>query len=134
MNGVLVDSCILIDLFTDDINWGEWSESILEKYSQTNSLYINSIIYAEISVNFNNIEELDSVLTELGIKVIEIPREALFLAGKAFLKYRRNKGAKTSPLPNFYIGAHALVAQFGLITRDLRKYKQHYTRVRLIHP
>jgi len=134
MNGILVDSCILLDLFTDDPHWADWSESILEEYSQTNTLYINSIIYAEVSIGFEKIEEVENAISELGLKVIELPREALFLAGKAFLKYRRNKGTKNSPLPDFFIGAHSAVSEFNLITRDSAKYKTYFPQVKLIHP
>jgi len=134
MNGVFVDSCVLLDLFTDDENWADWSESTLEKYSQTNTLYINSIVYTEISIGFNKVEEVESAIEELGIKVLEMPREALFLTGKAFLKYRKNKGNKISPLPDFFIGAHASVSRFGLITRDLAKYKTYFPQIKLIHP
>lgn len=134
MNGILVDSCILLDLFTDDPNWADWSENILEKYSRTNTLYINSIIYTEISIGFSNIEDVEKAISELGLKVLEIPREALFLTGKVFLKYRRNKGTKTSPLPDFFIGAHATVSQFELITRDSGKYKTYYPQLKLINP
>jgi predicted nucleic acid-binding protein len=134
MNGILVDSCILLDLFTDDPHWGGWSESILEEYSQTNTLYINSIIYTEVSIGFKKIEEAEQAIAELGLKVIEMPREALFLTGKAFLKYRRNKGTKNSPLPDFFIGAHSAVSEFNLITRDLAKYKTYFPQVKLIHP
>mgnify|MGYP000175682508 CR=1 FL=1 len=134
MNGAFVDSCVLLDLFTDDENWADWSERILEKYSQTNTLYINSIVYTEISIGFNKVEEVESAIEELGIKVLEMPREALFLTGKAFLKYRKSKGNKISPLPDFFIGAHASVSGFGLITRDLAKYKTYFPRIKLIHP
>ncbi len=134
MNGVLIDSCVLLDLFTDDPYWGDWSESILEKYSQTNTLYINSIIYTEISIGFERIEEVEEAISSMGINVLEMPREALFLTGKAFLKYRRNKGTKNSPLPDFFIGAHSAVSQFSLITRDLSKYKTYFPQVNLIHP
>lgn len=134
MNGVLVDSCVLLDLFTDDEHWGDWSETVLEKYSQTNTLYINSIVYTEVSIGFKNIEELESAIQKVGIKVLEIPREALFLTGKAYLKYRKNKGTKTSPLPDFFIGAHASVADFELITRDLSKFTTYFPKVKLIHP
>ena len=134
MNGVLVDSCILLDLFTDDPHWADWSEQILDQYSQTNTLYINSIIYTEISIGFDKIEEVEKAISKLGIKVLEIPREALFLTGKAFVKYRKNKGTKNSPLPDFFIGAHAAVSQFNLITRDSAKYKTYFPQVRLIHP
>ena len=134
MNGVLIDSCVLLDLFTDDIHWADWSESILEQYSQTNTLYINSIVYTEISIGFEKIEELEAAIENLGIKVLEVPREALFLTGKAFIQYRRNKGTKNAPLPDFFIGAHAAVAKLDLITRDLSKYKTYFPQVNLIYP
>jgi len=134
VNGVFVDSCVLLDLFTNDPRWAEWSEKTLEKYSLTNTLYINSIVYTEVSVGFNRIEEVESVISELGIKVLEIPREALFLAGKVFLKYRKNKGTKNAPLPDFFIGAHATMSRFDLITRDSAKYKTYFPQVKLIVP
>ena len=134
MNGVFVDSCVLLDLFTNNPSWVEWSESILEKYSQTNTLYINSIVYTEISIGFNKVEEVEKAISQLGIKVLEIPREALFLTGKAYLKYRKNKGTKNSPLPDFFIGAHVSVEKFDLITRDTNKYKTYFPQVKLIHP
>ena len=131
---MLIDSCVLLDLFTNDDNWGNWSENILEHYSQTNTLYINSIVYTEVSIGFNKIEEVEQAITGLGVKVLEMPREALFLTGKVFLKYRKNKGTKVSPLPDFFIGAHASVSKFELITRDSDKYKTCFPQVRLIHP
>lgn len=134
MNGILVDSCVLLDLFTNDPNWADWSESVLEKYSQTNTLYINSIVYTEISIGFAKIEEVDEAISALGLKVLEIPREALFLTGKVFCQYRRNKGTKKSPMPDFFIGAHAAVSQFHLITRDSAKYKTYYPQLKLIDP
>ena len=134
MNGILIDSCILLDLFTNDPKWGDWSENILDKYSQTNTLYINSIVYTEISIGFRKIEELEKAISQMGIKVLEIPREALFLTGKAFLKYRRNKGTKKSPLPDFFIGAHASVSKFSLITRDVTKYKTYFPQIDLVNP
>lgn len=134
MNGVFVDSCVLLDLFTDDPNWADWSENILEKYSKTNTLYINSIVYTEVSIGFNKIEEVEAAIAELGIKVLEIPREALFLTGKVFLQYRKNKGTKKLPLPDFFIGAHATVSQLELITRDSAKYNTYYPQLKLIDP
>lgn len=134
MNGVFVDSCVLLDLFTNDPNWGDWSVSILEQYSQTNTLYINSIVYTEVSMGFKNIEKVESAISDLDIKVLEIPREVLFLAGKTYIEYRKNKGTKHSPLPDFFIGAHALVASFELITRDLGKYSTYFPKLKLIHP
>ena len=134
MNGILIDSCVLLDLFTDDPNWAEWSETILERYSQTNTLYINSVVYTELPIGFKRIEELESAIAELGLKVLEIPREALFLTGKVFLQYRKNRGTKNSPLPDFFIGAHATIAKFTLVTRDTGKYKTYFPQVQLIHP
>ena len=134
MNGVLVDSCILLDLFTDDPNWAAWSQRKLEEYSQINSLYINSIIYTEISLAFKKIEELEEAIKMLNLRVLEIPREALFLTGKVFLNYRKNKGTKNSPLPDFFIGAHASVSNFSLITRDVSKFTTYFPKIRLIHP
>ena len=134
MNGILVDSCVLLDLFTNDQYWADWSEATLEQYAHSNTLYINAIVYTEISIGFERIEVLEAALETLAIKVLEVPREALFLAGKTFLQYRRNKGTKNSPLPDFFIGAHAAVSQLGLITRDMARYTTYYPRVPLIHP
>jgi predicted nucleic acid-binding protein len=134
MNGVLVDSCVLLDLFIDDPKWANWSESMFGKYSQRNTLFINSIIYTEISIGFNRIEEVENAVEEIGVKVLEIPREALFLAGKIFLNYRKNKGTKTSTLPDFFIGAHATVSAFALITRDTARYKSYFPNLKLICP
>ncbi len=134
MNGVLIDSCVLLDLFTNDPNWVEWSENILEQYSLTNTLYINSIVYTEVSIGFNKIEEIEEAIAELDIKVLEIPREALFFAGKIFLKYRKNKGPKISTLPDFFIGAHASISKFDLITRDTSKFKTYFPQTKLIYP
>ena len=134
MNGILVDSCVLLDLFTNDPEWAGWSEKILGQYSQTNTLYINSIIYTEVSIGFNLIEEVEDTIEQAGIKVLEIPREALFLAGKVFLNYRKSKGTKHSTLPDFYIGAHAIVSTFDLITRDISKFKTYFPNLNLIYP
>ncbi len=134
MNGILVDTCILLDLFTNDPHWADWSEEVLAKYSQTNTLYINSIIYTEVSIGFEKIEEMEAAISCLDLKVLEVPREALFLAGKTFIKYRRNKGTKHSPLPDFFIGAHATISKFNLITRDLKKYKTYFPQLKLIQP
>lgn len=134
MNGVLVDSCVLLDLFTNDPKWADWSERILGQYGQTNSLYINSIIYTEVSIGFNRIEEVETALELVGIKVLELPREALFLAGKVFLKYRRSKGTKHSTLPDFYIGSHAIVSDLNLITRDITRYNTYFPNLNLIIP
>jgi predicted nucleic acid-binding protein len=134
MNGILIDSCVLLDLFTNDPKWADWSESILGKYNQTNTLFINSIVYTEISIGFNRIEEVENAIEQVNVRVLEIPREALFLAGKVFLEYRKNKGIKNSTLPDFFIGAHAAVSSFDLITRDTGRYKTYFPNVNIISP
>ena len=112
MKGILVDSNVILDIFLNDPNWADWSEANLAKYSAYTRLYINSIVYSEVSIGFKRIEELESAITKGGFQMLEISKEALFLAGKAFLKYRKAKGIKRSPLPEFYIGAQA--AHFGM--------------------
>jgi hypothetical protein len=134
MRGVLVDSNIILDVFLDDPKWAEWSESKLEKFSAITKLYINPIFYSEISIGFKRIEELESVLNRAGFQMLDIPKEALFLAGKAFLKYRKNRGTKRSPLPDFYIGAHAAILEMELITRDESRYRTYFPTVKLISP
>ncbi len=134
MKGVLVDSNVVLDIFLDDPNWAEWAESTLGKYSDTAALYINPIIYSEVSIAFERIEELESAINRGGFQILEIPKETLFLAGKAYLKYRRAKGIKKSPLPDFYIGAQAAVLNLDLITRDISRYLTYFPTVKLISP
>lgn len=134
MKGVLVDSNIILDVFLDDPNWADWSEAILDEYTQRGLLYINSIVYSEISIGFEKIEDLESAILKAGFQMLEVPREALFLAAKAFLKYRKRKGRKNTPLPDFYIGAHAAVLNLGLITRDVSRYRSYFPTVKLISP
>jgi len=134
MRGILVDSNIILDVFLDDPNWAEWSESKLEKFSSITKLFINPVIYSEVSVGFKRIEELESALTRSGFQLLEIPKEALFLAGKTFSKYRKNRGTKRSPLPDFYIGAQAAIFDMDLITRDVTRYRTYFPTVRLISP
>ncbi|RJP94584.1 MAG: type II toxin-antitoxin system VapC family toxin [Desulfobacteraceae bacterium] len=134
MKGILVDSNIILDIFLDDPDWAEWSEARLSEYSIHTPLYINPIIYTEISIGFKKIEELETALLNGGFQMLEIPKEALFLAGKAFLKYRRSKGAKASPLPDFFIGAHAAVLDLELITRDTKRYQTYFPTVKMIFP
>jgi predicted nucleic acid-binding protein len=132
--GVLVDSNIVLDLFTDDPNWADWSESMLEEYSTVSTLYINSIVYSEISIGFNRIEDLESAIIGAGFQMLDFPKEALFLAGKAFLKYKKKRGARSSPLPDFFIGAQAAVLNIALITRDVSRYRSYFPTVNLISP
>jgi predicted nucleic acid-binding protein len=134
MKGVLVDSNIILDLFLNDPQWAEWSETALEKYSHEAVLYINSIIYAEVSIAFRRIEDLETAMASAGFQMLEIPREALFLAGKIFLRYRKRKGLKTTPLPDFFIGAHAAVLHLDLMTRDVSRYRTYFPSVSLISP
>ena len=134
MRGILVDSNIILDVFLDDPNWADWSESKLEKYSSITKLFINPVVYTEISVGFKRIEELESALNRADFQMLEIPKEALFLAGKAFLKYRKNRGTKRSPLPDFYIGAHAAILEMDLITRDESRYRTYFPTIKLISP
>jgi predicted nucleic acid-binding protein len=134
MRGILVDSNIILDVFLDDPNWAEWSESKLEKFSSITKLFINPVIYSEVSVGFKRIEELESALTRSGFQMLEIPKEALFLAGKAFLKYRKNRDTKRSPLPDFYIGAQAAIFELDMLTRDVTRYRTYFPTVRLISP
>jgi len=134
MRGILVDSNIILDVFLDDPNWAAWSESKLGKYSATTRLFINPVVYSEVSIGFKRIEEMESVMNRSGFQMLDIPKEALFLAGKAFLKYRKNRGTKRSPLPDFYIGAQAAIFDMDLITRDVPRYRTYFPTVRLICP
>lgn len=134
MTGLLVDSNVILDLFLDDPNWASWSERTLNHYGTHNDLYINPIIYTEVSIGFNRIEELEDVMEKARFQMLEIPKEALFLAGKVFLQYKRNQGTKLSPLPDFFIGAHAAVLDLGLITRDVARYHTYFPTIDLISP
>ncbi|MBT8365132.1 MAG: PIN domain-containing protein [Deltaproteobacteria bacterium] len=134
MRGILVDSNIILDVFLDDPSWAEWSESNLEKFSSITKLFINPVVYSEVSIGFKRIEELESALNRAGFQMLEFPKEALFLAGKAFLEYRKKRGTKRSPLPDFYIGAQAAIFEMDLITRDVSRYRTYFPTVKLISP
>ena len=134
MKGVLVDSNIVLDVFLNDPKWADWSESKLDEYDQLGILYINSIVYSEISIGFKRIEDLESAIAKAGLQMLEIPKEALFLAGKAYLKYKKRKGTKRTPLPDFFIGAQAAVHNLDLITRDISGYQSYFPTVKLITP
>ena len=134
MKGVLVDSNIVLDVFLNDQKWADWSESKLDEYDQLGILYINSIVYAEISIGFKRIEDLESAIAKAGLRMLEIPKEALFLAGKAYLKCKKRKGIKKTPLPDFFIGAQAAVQNLDLITRDISRYQSYFPTVKLITP
>jgi len=131
--GTLVDSNVLLDLFTNDPRWSDWSETRLADALDRGPTLINPIVYAEISIGFERVEELEQALPA------ELEREALtweaaFLAGKCFIEYRRRGGQKRSPLPDFYIGAHAAVTGRALLTRDTRRYRKFFPRLELISP
>jgi hypothetical protein len=134
MKGVLVDSNVILDVFLNDPNWADWSEGALEELSTANRLFINPMIYAEVSIGFERIEELESALRYAGFILLDIPKEALFLAGKAFLRYKKRRGRRRFPLPDFFIGAHAAVMELALLTRDARRYRFYFPSVRLISP
>jgi predicted nucleic acid-binding protein len=131
---ILVDTNVLLDVLQDDTEWAAWSQGKLDAASATDSLAINEIIYTELSIAFERIEELQAVITQGSLAVEPIPREALFLAGKVFLNYRRSRGAKRSVLPDFYIGAHAAVMQWPILTRDVARFRTHFPTVNLIAP
>lgn len=131
---VLVDANVLIDLFTDDPNWADWSEHALFDSATTGEIIINPIIYAEVSIAFNDARILDQALEQTGIGRVDLPYSAGFLAGKAFLQYRKRGGMKRSPLPDFYIGAHALERGLKLLTRDPKRYRTFFPDVELICP
>ena len=134
MNGVLVDSNVILDIFLDDPDWADWSETALATACQSSMLYINQVVYCEVSIAFKKIEELESALHNGGFQLLNIPREALFLAGKAYLAYRRGKGTKRSPLPDFNIGAQAAVLEMNLITRDEGRYRTYFPTIKIICP
>ena len=129
MKAVLVDSNIILDVFLNDPDWADWSETALEKISHQAILYINAIIYSEVSIGFVRIEDLEGAMAKAGFQMLEIPKEALFLAGKAYLQYKKEGGAKRSPLPDFYIGAQAAVLQLDLLTRDSSQISNLLSRV-----
>lgn len=130
----LVDSNVLLDVATDDPQWAPWSERALSDAAEHGHLVINPIVYAEVSVGFPTIEELDDALPMEIFARTPLPYEAGFLAGQAFLRYRRNGGTKHSPLPDFYIGAHAAIGGYQLLTRDSRRYRTYFPTVKLVAP
>ncbi|HTV94389.1 MAG TPA: type II toxin-antitoxin system VapC family toxin [Steroidobacteraceae bacterium] len=131
---ILVDTNVLLDVFEDDAEWSDWSQDRLDSASAIDTLAINPVIYSELSISFARIEELEAVIKDASLTVENIPREALFLAGKAFLRYRRSRGTKRGVLPDFYIGAHAAVMQWPVLTRDVGRYRTHFPTVSLITP
>lgn len=127
---ILVDSNVILDIITDDETWAEWSIETLEK--QKTVLAINPIIFAEVSIKIDSIEFVNEALSYF--KRLELPYEAAFLAGKAYIAYLKQKGGKTSPLPDFFIGAHASILGIPLITRDIKRYRAYFPKLKLIYP
>ena len=130
----LVDTNILLDVFTKDPKWLRWSLTRLEEASFRGPLLINDVIYAETSTRYPTIEDFESVLADAGVTVVPTPRMALFLAGKAFLQYRRAGGIRTGVLADFFVGAHAALEKLPLLTRDARRYRRYFPTVVLIAP
>jgi hypothetical protein len=134
VKSTLVDSSILLDIATRDATWFDWSSQALESAANESPLIINAIIYAEVSIGFQRIEDLETAIPGNLYRRDPLPFEAAFLAGKAFLRYRRRGGTRVRPLPDFYIGAHAAIAQHRLLTRDPRRYRTYFPSVELIAP
>ncbi len=132
--GTLVDTNVLLDVLTEDRTWLEWSLKELSQAAESGPLLINPVIYAEVSVRFSRIEDLQAALPPEDYRRTQLPWEAAFLAGKAFMEYRRNRGARTSTLPDFFIGAHAAVDELSLLTRDGSRYRTYFPTVHLIAP
>ena len=134
MTPVIVDSNVLLDVITADPTWGAWSSESLERVADEAILVINALIYAEVSIGFASIEALEEALPPDLYRREHLPYEAAFLAGKAYLRYREAGGARRSPLPDFYIGAHAAVAGYRLLTRDQTRYRTYFPTLELIAP
>jgi len=131
---VLVDANVLLDVATNDRTWAVWSSATLERVADEAILVINPIIYAEVSVGFTLIEDLERALPAELYRRENLPYEAAFLAGKVFLRYRRSGGVRRSPLPDFFIGAHAAVAGYRLLTRDAKRYRSYFPQLELVAP
>lgn len=131
---LIVDTNVLVDVLEDDPAWADWSIAQLREQSKIHDLVINPVIYSELSLTFEQIEDLDAVIEELELKFLELPRPALFLAGKAFVRYRRQGGVKTNVLSDFFIGAHAAVIECAILTRDNRRYRGYFPFVGLLTP
>lgn len=134
MAAVLIDSSVLLDIVTPDSEWLDWSSSALARVAEGNELVINPIIYAEVSSRYATIEKLDEAFPSEVYRREALPYSAAFLAGKAFLKYRRRGGSRTAPIADFYIGAHAAVARYKILTRDPRRFRRYFPTVELIAP
>jgi predicted nucleic acid-binding protein len=131
---VLVDSNVLLDVFSEDPAWFEWSSTALADLAEQSVLVVNPIIYAEVSIRFKTVEELDEALPADRFQREPLPWEAAFLAGKSYVTYRRRGGERRSPLPDFYIGGHAAVRGMILLTRDASRYRSYFPRLDIVAP
>lgn len=131
---LLVDTNVLVDVLENDPEWADWSIAQLRGQAKIHRLAINPVIYSELSLTFSTVEALDRTINDLGLSLIEIPRPALFLAGKAFVRYRRQGGSKTNVLADFFVGAHAAVSGYPLLTRDTGPYTTYFSGVKLLTP
>lgn len=131
---ILIDTCVVTDLADSKSTWFDWSATTLERLDQYHTFIINPIIYAECSVGFEKIEEVEALFKQLGFLIKPIPKEALFLAGKAFLQYKRRKEEKNNVLPDFFIGAHVAVSGYQLMTRDKGRFSTYFPNIKLIMP
>lgn len=134
MPATLVDSNVILDVVTEDPEWLDWSAAALARQADAGPLVVNPVIYAEVAARFDRIEDLEAALPSEYYERQALPWEAAFLAGRTFMRYRRRGGQRRSPLPDFYIGAHALVARMALLTRDARRYRAYFPALRIIAP
>jgi predicted nucleic acid-binding protein len=130
----LVDTNVLLDLVTDDPVWADWSIAELEAASLRGPLLINDVVYAELAVRYGRIEDLDAFVQKAGLEIAALPRAALFLAGKVFARYRKSGGLCTGVLPDFFVGAHAAVGEWPVLTRDVGRYRIYFPSLTLITP
>jgi predicted nucleic acid-binding protein len=131
---ILVDSNVILDIVTEDKKWFQWSSDTVTQYAESHLLVINPIIYAEVSIGFHRIEDVEMALPQSFFRRDPLPWEAAFLAGKCFLAYRKKGGRRSSPLPDFFIGAHAAIARIPLLTRDVSRYRTYFPKLTLIAP
>lgn len=134
MMEIMVDSNVILDIVSEDPYWFTWSSEAVASYGDAHMFLINPIIYAEVSIGFDRIEDVDAILPPTHFRRAQLPWEAAFLGGKCFLSYRKKGGKKRSPLPDFFIGAHASVLGIPLLTRDVSRYQAYFPKVRIISP
>jgi len=130
----LVDSNVILDILTEDPEWLVWSAAALARQADAGPLVVNPLVYAEVAARFDRIEDLEAALPAEYYHRQALPWEAAFLAGRTFIRYRRKRGQRRSPLLDFYIGAHALVGRMTLLTRDARRYRTYFPALRIVAP